>query len=189
MAASQWKAGRIPFALGDRSARFVALALAAILGGNLALTPGERTARQFLQSHEAQIEAAAREHGIAVEELKSLVTRGISRRTPLQAMAEHVAMEEWLKDPTSHYLVAAAFADIAIGPLQLSPRETMRAIRETGAPWTKEYREIGFRVPHLLPGQMPALSKAEVVQQLFDGEESMKLGALVLASRQARSWR
>ena len=94
-------------------------------------------------------------------------------------------MNEWLADPNSHWVLAPAFADVHIGPLQLTPRETMRAIRQAGAGWTKEYREVGYDVPQVLPGRMNALSKAEVVRRLFDDEASLPLGALVLAARAA----
>jgi hypothetical protein len=183
MALRQLKAGQLPFLLEDRAARVVALALTAVLGCNLLLAPGEHGVRHFQRQHESQIGAAARERGISSDALKSLATNGISGRTPLGVVVEHVAMSEWLEDPTSHFVLAPALADVRIGPLQLTPRETMRAIRKTGAPWTKEYREVGYDVPRALSGKMPALAKAEVVRQLFDDSESLRLGALVLASR------
>jgi hypothetical protein len=61
----------------------------------------------------------------------------------------------------------------------------MKAIRQTGAPWTKEYREVRYGVPKTLPGKMLALTKGEVVRQLLDEKESLRLGALVLAARGA----
>jgi len=184
MAFRQLEAGKIPF-LQDRAARFVALAIAAILGGNLLLAPGERGARRFQRMHEAQILEAARDRGVPSGDMRMAVTKGISGRTPLGMILESVAMNEWLDDPTSHFVLAPALADVHIGPLQLTPRETMRAIRKTGAPWTKEYREVGFVVPQVLPHEMPALSKAEVARQIFDDVESLRLGALVLAARAA----
>jgi hypothetical protein len=59
----------------------------------------------------------------------------------------------------------------------------MKAIRQTGAPWTKDYREVSYGVRKILPGKMSALTKSEVVRQLLDEKESLRLGALVLAAR------
>jgi hypothetical protein len=178
MAFSQLKERQRRFVLGDRSANLVALGLAGVLGTNLLFAGGKRGARGF--------EAAAHERGISSETLLSLVHSGEASRTPLGALLERLAMNEWLQDPTSHFVLAPALADVRIGPLQLTPRETMLAIRRTGAPWTKEYREIGYDIPRDLPHEMPSLPKAEVVRRLLDENESIQLGALVLAARAAR---
>ncbi|MCA1829286.1 MAG: hypothetical protein LC689_20370 [Myxococcales bacterium] len=156
MAFHQLDVGKIPL-LHDRAARFVGLAIAAILGGNLLLAPGERGAGHFQRVYEAQIVEAARERGVPSDVMQALVSNGIAGRTPLGMLVERIAMNEWLEDPKSHFVVAPAFADVHIGPLQLTPRETIRAIRETGTPWTKQYREVGYGVPRVLPGTMPAL--------------------------------
>lgn len=185
MAVSQLRAGHLPFALADRQAQLLAVTLAVGLGGNMLLTPGAHGAELFLRRNASQINAAAQEWGVSPESISSLATDGQAGRTPLGRVVERVAMNEWLDDPTSHFVLAPALADVRIGPLQLTPRETMRAIRQTGAPWTKEYREVGYSVPATLPGKMPALTKSEVVHQLFDERESIRLGALVLAARGA----
>ena len=177
--------GRFPFAVGDRPAQVLALTLAAGLGGNMLLAPGERGAARFQRRYASQIKMAAEEWGVSPESISSLAADGQSGRTPLGKLVERVAMNEWLDDPTSHFILAPALADVPIGPLQLTPRETMKAIRQTGAPWTKEYREVGYDVPKTLPGKMPALTKREVVRQLLDEKESLRLGALVLAARGA----
>jgi len=84
-------------------------------------------------------------------------------------------MNEWLDDPTSHFILAPALADVPIGPLSADTRETMKAIRQTGAPWTKEYRESVTTYPRPCR-KMPALTKREVVRQLLDEKESLRLG-------------
>jgi hypothetical protein len=185
MAVCQLKAGRLPFALADRPAQLLALTLAAGLGTNVLLAPGERGAARFQRQYASQIKAAAQEWGVSPEDLSSLARDGESGRTPLGKLVERVAMYEWLDDPKSHFILAPALADVPIGPLQLTPRETMRAIRQTGAPWTKEYRETRYDVPKTLPGNMPGLTKSEVVRLLLDEKESLPLGALVLAARGA----
>ncbi len=185
MALWQLKECRIPFLLEDRAARAVALLLAASFGANLLLAPGRWGARRFEREYESQIAAAARERGVPAGALTSLALKGVAGRTPVRVRLERMAMNEWLEDPKSHFVLAPAFADVRIGPLQLTPRETMRAIRQAGAPWTKEYREVGYDVSQVLAGTMPPLTKAEVVRVLFDDADSLRLGALVLAARAA----
>jgi len=177
MVRSQLRDGYIPYALDGQAASLVALTIAGVLGTNLLLSSD---ASGFRRAHAAEIEAAAKERGVSPAALAALVASG---QTPLGSLCKRIAMNEWLSDDKSHFVIAPAFADVRIGPLQLSPRETMLAIRRTGAPWTKQYREIGYDVPRLLTGEMPPLSKEEVVRRLFDDKESLRLAALVLASR------
>src|SRR5207237_5900896 len=114
----------------------------------------------FQRQHATEIRAAADEWGVSPGSLGLLIDDAQSRRTPLRKLIERLAMNEWLEDPTSHFILAPALADVRIGPLQLTPRETMQAIRQTGAPWTKEYREVGHDVPRTLPAKMAALTKS-----------------------------
>lgn len=185
MVAEQLKQSEPRFAVGDRPAGWLALGLAGLLGTNLLLAAARRAVSPFDHQHAADIEAAAQKRGIASGALRSLVGDAESSRTPLGALWERFAMKEWLDDPKSHFVLAAGLADVRIGPLQLTPRETMLAIRRTGAPWTKEYREIGFDVPRVLAGEIAPLPKSEVVRRLFDETECLRLGALVIASREA----
>jgi hypothetical protein len=158
--------------LDSARATWLALTLAAVLGGNQLLASWPSIPR-------ARIEEAARERDVSPDELAAM----LSRKTPLAKLFDSQALAEIIFDPKDDLLVTPALLDHPAGPLHLTLREAMMAVRQTGTPWSKQLRPTPYDVPKLIAGSPLMLGKTGIFEMMLSDTESPRIGALVLASR------